>query len=340
MTRSRPTCSVVICTRDRPADLALCLDSVARLRGDAHEILVIDNAPSTPATQNLVREYQTERRLRYVLEPRPGLDIARNRGVIEAVGEIVAYTDDDCVVDQGWLEAPLRHFVDPEVACVTGLVAPRELETRTQELFEFNYGGMGRGLTRFTVDFSGIRVTDAGKVGTGANMFIRKSALLDIGLFNEALDCGMPTKSGGDTYAFYKLLAAGYRITYEPEAIVWHRHRRDDESLVNTVYGYGVGVASFLTACLVEDHDLAALATGWNWIRYWHLSRLYWKSRGRLDFPLKLVLAELWGGLMGPWAYLRAKKVVSRCNLPANEPFAPSLGLALSCRNADAEVER
>ncbi|MBI2955066.1 MAG: glycosyltransferase family 2 protein [Chloroflexi bacterium] len=315
------SCSVIVCTRDRTEDLAQCLDSLARLKSRKQEIIVVDNAPSNRATEDFVREYQLRHPVRYVLERRPGLDIARNRGVLEARGEVVAFTDDDCIVDESWLAAILSHYDDPEVACVTGLIAPWEVETRAQEQFEFHYGGMSRGLIPFTMDFTQIRATDAGRAGAGANMSFRRSILLDIGLFNEALDCGMPTQSGGDSYAFYKVLSAGYKIAYEPGALVWHRHRRDDEHLKKQIYGYGVGITSHLVACLVEDHDLGALMTMWNLLRHWHLWRFIGKARGQLDVPLTLLVAELWGFFVGLWAYHAAKKVAAKSRQLFGQPF-------------------
>ena len=74
--------------------------------------------------------------MRYVCEPRPGLNWARNRAIIEAQGEIIAYTDDDCLVDPGWVRSFVQVFMEnPEAAAVTGLVLPAELETEAQNLF-------------------------------------------------------------------------------------------------------------------------------------------------------------------------------------------------------------
>jgi O-antigen biosynthesis protein len=97
------TLTVAVCTRDRPQDLRLCLDALERLDYPYLDLLVVDNAPTNDATERVV----TERggRVRYVREPRPGLDWARNRAILEARGEILAYTDDDAIVDQHWATA-------------------------------------------------------------------------------------------------------------------------------------------------------------------------------------------------------------------------------------------
>lgn len=138
-----PLVTVAVCTRDRPDDLKLCLDALRQLDYPHLDIVIVDNAPATQATANLVRTYYPE--MRYVREPRPGLNWARNRAILAARGEIVAYTDDDVIVDAGWVRALARVFAtNPGVMAVTGLVVPYELETESQIAFE-RYGGFGRG---------------------------------------------------------------------------------------------------------------------------------------------------------------------------------------------------
>ncbi len=102
--------TVAVCTRDRVTDLALCLDALIDFDYPALDLLVVDNAPDTDATARLVCHYHS--RVRYLCEPRPGLDWARNRAVHEARGDILAFTDDDAVVDRGWVTALVRIFVE------------------------------------------------------------------------------------------------------------------------------------------------------------------------------------------------------------------------------------
>jgi len=83
---------------------------------------VVDNCPADTTTASLVAGYPE---IEYVLEPRPGLDTARNRGLHAATGEIIAFTDDDAQVEEGWLDALRANFDDPLVAVVTGLTLPK-----------------------------------------------------------------------------------------------------------------------------------------------------------------------------------------------------------------------
>lgn len=301
-----PTATVAICTRERPDDLRSTLDAAIALAGGADDLLVVDNAPVTDATRRTVERYPT---VRYVREPRRGLNAARNRALREARGEIVAFTDDDAAPESGWLQALLANFGDPRMMCVTGLTLPRELETDAQALFE-RHCPFGRGFRRRL--FDGVRENPlaVGRVGAGANMALRRSVLARVGEFDERLDGGMPTRSGGDHEMFARILSSGYRISYDPAAVSWHRHRRTEAELIDTVYGYGVGVYAMWTGLLLERRELGVLRLAWGWMRHSQLPGLLHGWRGRADrAAARLAAAELRGCLHGPRAWFAARRV-------------------------------
>src|SRR5215217_5077723 len=94
------------------------------------------HSASTAASKRRQRS-GVDARVRYVRELRPGLSCARNRGLGEALGELVAFTDDDVVVDPGWLDGVVRGFDRSQsVACVTGLVPSARLDTAEQRYFD------------------------------------------------------------------------------------------------------------------------------------------------------------------------------------------------------------
>ena len=302
--------TVAVCTRDRPDDLRRCLEAFLRLPDDGQEFLVIDYAPSSDATQILVESYNG--RMRYVREDRPGLDIARNRALQEARYDIVAFNDDDALPDPNWLRVLLRNFADPLVVCVTGLTMPIELETEAQEWFE-RCSSFVRGFTRTVYDQTRLHPLAAGKVGAGANMALRRSVMDLVGPFDEALDAGTPTQSGGDTEMFFRILAAGYRIVYEPTAISWHRHRRTWEALRRALYGYGVGVYATWTRNLLYDREFAVFLRALAWLRYDQLPNFIRAILLKPNhIPMDLLLAEWQGCLAGPLAYFKSKKSVSQ----------------------------
>ena len=116
-----PTLTVAICTKDRPENLARCLDSLLKLRSSNSyfEVLIVDNAPSSDRTKELVA---TLPNVNYVREPKAGLDFARNRAIQEATGEILAYLDDDVTVDRQWLNGLVEAWTEnPDAGAFTGL---------------------------------------------------------------------------------------------------------------------------------------------------------------------------------------------------------------------------
>jgi hypothetical protein len=117
ITTEWPAISVIVCTRDRPYALRRCLGALSRLDYDSYEVVVIDNASRTSETLEVVKGTP----YRYVREERQGLDWARNRGVREARHDIVAFVDDDAIVDSGWLRGMARGL-PIRVMAVTGLV--------------------------------------------------------------------------------------------------------------------------------------------------------------------------------------------------------------------------
>jgi GT2 family glycosyltransferase len=304
-----PSATVVVCTRNRTSDLAASLPALAKLAGDGHQILIVDNSPSDDSTARLLASYPE---IRYICEPRAGLDIARNRGIMEAHGEVVAFVDDDAIPDDGWLEALRENFADPTVAVVTGITMPLELETQAQQWFE-KTNGFNRGFERKFFDSLRMSVVGAGQVGAGVNMAIRRSALGEIGLFDEALDGGTPTLSGGDQEFFYRVMAHGYRIVYDPRALVWHKHRREWNALRQTILGYGVGLYAWWSKALFVEKEFSLLYWGTMWFIQRNLGNLIRSVIRRPGcVPLDLVWAELCGAVIGPYRYLRSRRMQKR----------------------------
>jgi glycosyltransferase involved in cell wall biosynthesis len=301
---SRQRASVVVCTRNRTDDLRRCLAALVQLASQDYEVIVVDNCPSDDSTEKLVATYP---QVHYIYEPRAGLDVARNRGIRAATGEIVAFTDDDAQVEPAWLNALLHNFDDPTVAVVTGLTLPLELETPAQCWFEHT-NSFSRGYSRKCFDSGTTGPLASGRVGAGVNMAIRRNLLDEIGMFDEALDGGTITLSGGDQEFFYRTLARGYRIVYEPAAVVRHKHRRDWKALRHTIYGYGVGLFAWWTCALLKEKELTLLIIAPTWFLQHHVRELLRSLfRRHHCVPLDLAWAEFCGALIGPWRYLWAR---------------------------------
>lgn len=313
-----PLITVAVCTRARASDLARCLDSLNRLDYPALDMLVVDNAPASDATERLVRT--TFANVRYVREPRPGLDWARNRAIVEAWGEIIAYTDDDVVVDSDWLKALANVFVEnPEVMVVTGLVVPYELETEAQILFEQS-GGFGRGFERKwrRVDCergerAATRHGSTGKYGTGANMAYRRSLFNLIGGFDPALDVGTVTSGGGDLEMFFRVLKRGYTLVYEPGAMVRHCHRRDYAQLRAQLATWGTSFSAYLVQGVMNYPDERAAFIRLGFRELWLLVRSLLVSYACPSrFPRDIILARLRAFFGGLRSYQKAQRTAAK----------------------------
>ena len=333
---SRPSVSVIVCTRDRPQDLRVCLESIGRLRTPPAETIVVDNCPSDDATRRLCEDYP----VRYLLEPTPGVSRAKNRAVLEARGEVIASVDDDCIVDPHWLDGLGDPFDDPLVMALTGYAGPLELETRAQYLFEA-HGGLQRFQERLVFDgASGSPLQIGDTAGAGANSFYRRRVFDEIGLFPEDLGPGTPVL-GEEKYVFYRIAEAGYRIVFDPSRIVWHRHRRDDETLRRTLFSYTVGEFGYTTRCLLERWEPGVLHI-WRWWPRHLCADLVRLGRGDdRAIPLNLILAEAAGIPLGPWMLWRSRR--SRRGVPPlkpssslSHPRAESTGGAVRVRRPEA----
>ncbi|MFN0115810.1 MAG: glycosyltransferase family 2 protein [Paracoccaceae bacterium] len=310
--RARTTGTAAICTRERPDDLRRCLAALVGANAGA-EILVVDNAPATGATRDVAAGFP---QVRYVMEPAKGLDNARNRALQEARTEVVAFIDDDAVADRYWLQAILRPFDRADVAVVTGLTLPYELENDAQEEFEEFAGFSRRGFRRREFRLPHTNPLHTGPVGAGANMAVRRSVIAEIGPFDPALDAGTPTLSGGDHEFFSRVLRAGHSIVYEPAAMNRHRHRRTRKDMIDAVRGYGTGTYALFTRTLLEERDPGVLRMALGWFYHDQFPDLLrGLTRSGAGRPLDVVLAELRGCLAGPRAYHRARRIARGAKL-------------------------
>jgi O-antigen biosynthesis protein len=321
-----PLATVVVPTASRPAQLSRLLAGLRVLEYPCFEVVVVDKRPANEQTRRLVETVAGhDERIRYVAEPHVGLSAARNRGIAAANGEIVAFTDDDVVVDPQWLSWLVQPFADPLVQAATGLVLPLELETRAQRLFEA-YGGFSKGFDRRAFDALQGRTDDlypysGGLFGSGNSMAFRRSALVAIRGFDPAVG------PASDIDAFSSVVRRGGRIEYQPRSICWHEHRRDEAALMRQLREYGIAFTAVLTKWALRDPRLLVAVVR-------RLPRLAKHVRdGREprpgkapDFPRELDRLELRGYLLGPVAYLTRALPARRIRSASLPPRASRVG--------------
>ena len=170
------------------------------------------------------------------------------------------------LVHEGWLTGLSQGFaVGADVGCVTGLVATGQLESRSQHYFDqrvawgsntertvFKLSKPPPGVPLFPFQF--------GAYGTGANFAVKRSLLFELGGFDEALGVGSPTGGGEDIDWFVRVVLKGHTLVYQPDAVVWHKHRIDDDGLSTQLENYGLGLGAVLAKLAADPRALRAMA--------------------------------------------------------------------------------
>ena len=203
--RNRPI-SIVIPTFNGAARIEHCLDSLTtQLSGRKVEILVVDDG-STDDIAEVATRYPAVRLLR---QKNAGPATARNRGAREARGEIVLFTDDDCVPMPDWLDAMLKPFEQPEVVGAKGAYRTRQ-RSLTARFVQLEYEDKYRLMARAEdIDF----------IDTYSAAFRRERFLEMTGY-----DTSFPVACAEDVELSYRMSARGWKMRFAPGAIVYHTH--------------------------------------------------------------------------------------------------------------------
>ena len=231
---SSPLLSIMICTQNRADKLARCLASLETVLPpqESWDVLVVDNG-SRDHTKQAVEAVARRGKipLRYCFEPQAGLSFARNRGLAQTASPLVAFTDDDCLVDRAWPRTILREFdSDASLDVLGGRV---DLE----DVHDLPF------CTRPFPDRCAISsLTQIMDRLIGCNMAFRRSVFETVGLFDPRLGIGTRAGSSEDTDLLYRALRTGLKLCYSPDLIILHAHgRRATHPLSNVHRNYAKG---------------------------------------------------------------------------------------------------
>lgn len=215
-----PRATVIICTRDRPRQLDVCLDAISTQQFRDFDILVVDNGDGD-AVSALCRR----RGVACVREPVAGVTRARNRGARAARGELVAYIDDDAVAEPTWLGTLVSEFRDAQVAAAAGRTryVKADPDTGLLTVEEALDGVAARPYRRFdrhSQEWFGTACF--GGIGDGNTMMIRRELLISAVRFDERIGRGQLIDGGDEHVAFMSLIADGHTVVHVPAAVVRH----------------------------------------------------------------------------------------------------------------------
>ncbi len=282
--------SIIIPTYNRCESLKTTLDSVLAQETNNnfdYEVIVVDNN-STDKTKELLDSYKRshKERFRYIFEPEQGVSCARNRGIKEAKGEILAFTDDDCVVTNNWLSEIRNEFNNN--ALLT-LLAGRTLRlNRESEKFSLR---TPKQRAEFKFPYS------PWEIGHGNNLAVKKGKLKKIGKFDNSFRL-----SGEDTDLIYRLLKTGNKVFYSPNLLVYHNHIRrnqNDSRYTGEYYARGRG-AFFIKH--IFNFDIFALR-----LLFWEILWLLGSGNAKKEnksMPVKNRLSLLLNLAIGAFIYI------------------------------------
>ena len=234
-----PSCSVVVCTREREHLLARCLASLAA-QTVSPEIIVVDNTAGSVAVEAICKDYGAE----LLVEPRLGINRARNAGAMAARGRWIAFIDDDAIAEPDWLERHIAQLNGGGLMVTTGRVLPISLDTEAERSFAA-MGGLDLGAVPFRVDRENpdwFEIANFGGIGAAASNMVFSRELFDRGWrFDPSLGIGAGIH-GEEHHACYSILRDGHTIAYVPGAIVKHPYpetaaelrERQSRTLINS----------------------------------------------------------------------------------------------------------
>ncbi|HKW91532.1 MAG TPA: glycosyltransferase [Methylomirabilota bacterium] len=215
-----PKVSVVVCAYNAEPTMEACLTSLQSLKYPAYEIIVVDDG-STDRTGQIADSFEG---IHVIHQENKGLSAARNVGIGASLGEIVAFTDSDCVVDPDWLHYLVATFLSSGFPAVGGPNLPPPEDSMVAACVAASPGGP---LHVLLDDVEAEHIP-------GCNMAFRREVLEEIGGFDPIY-----RSAGDDVDVCWRLQDRGYRIGFSPAAMVWHFRRNTMKAYIGQQKGYG-----------------------------------------------------------------------------------------------------
>jgi GT2 family glycosyltransferase len=215
-----PRVSVVVCSYNSERTMEACLASLAALDYPDYEVIVVNDG-STDRTLEISRGFPF---CRIISQPNKGLSAARNVGAEAATGEIVAYTDSDCVADPDWLTYLVARMEAGNLAACGGPNFPPPEDSLVPAAVAVSPGGPTHVLIS----------DEVAEHIAGCNMAFRREVLLGLGGFDPVYRA-----AGDDVDICWRFQDAGHAIGFSPAAVVWHFRRNTVRAYINQQRGYG-----------------------------------------------------------------------------------------------------
>ncbi|NWG10388.1 glycosyltransferase [Candidatus Bathyarchaeota archaeon] len=236
-----PKVSVVIPVKNGANHVRELLDSLMQVgyEKDKMEIVVVDGK-STDKTREIVTQYPVQ----LFTEEKPGLNGARNTGLRHSSGEIIAFTDFDCVIPKNWITKIIENFQNSKVGCVGGNVHGYYEDFLSQYADESIMPVMRIFKKREELD----SVKPPMHYPAGCNMAFKREAIEKAGLFDESVKYGFD-----EDELVERICKKGYKMVLDPEVLIMHKHRASIQNLLKQTFTYGRGLGNLLKIKALES---------------------------------------------------------------------------------------
>lgn len=240
--------TVAVCTRNRPNKLVRCVKSILSNTYKSFELIVVDSSSSV-ATKNAINNIK-DGRVKYFFRSDIGVAKSRNYAVRKSLGEIVIFTDDDCIVKTNWIEKILKDFNRyKDVYGIFGAVRPYHSQRHV---------GIKCVSCTYFKKFRIISKPLKKKISvTGNSMSFKKSIFNKIGFFKEWLGVGSIGCGTEEEEFLFRMMIKGYNFIIDPEIKIYHDHWLMEDKYRSLLRKYFCGIFAAYTYHMVKGEKLA-----------------------------------------------------------------------------------
>jgi len=227
--KHQPPVSIIVPVRNGESTIEPLLESLQKLDYDKNklEVIVVDGN-STDRTRDVAKKYP----VKLIIEEKDGLNTARNAGINNSNGEVIAFTDCDCIVSSDWIRKIVENFKDPRVSCVGGSAKGRDNDFVSQYADNSIVPLMPFFEKREELNM----IKPFLHHPAGCNMAFRRKAFKEVGCFDESIQYGFD-----DVEIVERVCKAGHKMVLDPNVLVWHKHRSTLKEFLKQNFNYGRG---------------------------------------------------------------------------------------------------
>ena len=241
--------SVLVATKDRPNDIKRCLTSILQNTFHAYEVIIIDQS-HTHKTRKVIHTFKHST-VRYISCLKGGKSYALNVGIKLARGTILAFTDDDCLVDKSWLKSIYTTFLDNTISGAFGRTLPHKPQAHANKICPCIFDK--RSTSRIQTP-----VYHAIHIGFGNNMAFRTSIFDQIGGFNTLLGPGSIGSGAEDAEFTLRSLTHGIALIYDPTIVIYHNKWIAKQDMYKQSLSYMCGEMACYTLFALKKYPFAA----------------------------------------------------------------------------------